>query len=182
MLWSNFLEEHHILSPEIWGKTFTGRFRKCSDGYIFPNPPVHRMGNATNILYPRCEEREESDPRFIIYWRLSKTTLDFTSELIHLNCPFNIPFKISLKAIIMGPSSQFHDGIQLEILPRLLEVFLRHLPYCRRKAFHDNEYDKINELFNFKCNLVSRFNNLRILLLNWAQKKLFEDLKLLFKQ
>ena len=36
--WSNFLEEHHILSPDIWGKTFTDWFKKCSDGiaiYIF---------------------------------------------------------------------------------------------------------------------------------------------------
>ena len=30
--WPNFLEEHHILSPDIWGKTFTDWFKKCSDG------------------------------------------------------------------------------------------------------------------------------------------------------
>ena len=30
--WSNFLEEHHILSPDIRGKTFTDWFKKCSDG------------------------------------------------------------------------------------------------------------------------------------------------------
>ena len=53
---SNFLEEHHILSPEIWSKTFTVWFRKCSDGYIFSNPTLHRMGNASNILCPRCKE------------------------------------------------------------------------------------------------------------------------------
>ena len=29
---SNFLEGHHILSPKIWGKTFTDWFKKCSDG------------------------------------------------------------------------------------------------------------------------------------------------------
>ena len=50
----------------------------------------------------------------------------------------------------MGVSSQFHDEVQLKILPALLEVFLRHLSYCRRKVFHDDGFDKINELFNFK--------------------------------
>ena len=55
----------------------------------------------------------------------------------------------------MGTSSQFH-GVQLEILPTFLEVFLRHLSYCRRKAFHDDGYYRVNEL-----NLVSRFNKLR---------------------
>ena len=58
-------------------------------------------------------------------------------------------------------SSQFHDGVGLKTLPTLLEVFLRHLSYCRRKAFHDDGYEKINELFNFNCNLVLRFKNLR---------------------
>ena len=33
--WSNFLEGHHILSPEIWRKNFTDWFKKFSDGYIF---------------------------------------------------------------------------------------------------------------------------------------------------
>ena len=45
----------------------------------------------------------------------------------------------------------------LKILPALLEVFLRHLSYCRRKAFNE-AYDKINEFSNFKNNLFSRFN------------------------
>ena len=34
-------------------------------------------------------------------------------------------FKITLKTIIMGPSSQFHDGVQLNILPtRTSEILL----------------------------------------------------------
>ena len=44
----------------------------------------------------------------------------------------------------MGASSQFNDGVQLKILPTLSEVFLRHLSYCRRQAFQDDGYDKIN--------------------------------------
>ena len=68
--------------------------------------------------------------------------------------------KFSLKAIKIGPSYQSHDGVHLKILPRLLEMFLRHLSYYHMKAFYEG-YDKINEFSNFKCNLVSRFNKLR---------------------
>ena len=69
---SNFLEGHHILSPEILGKTFTDWFKRCSDGYIFSvwyklihfflplNPAIHRMGNAPNILCSRCKENKNS--------------------------------------------------------------------------------------------------------------------------
>ena len=110
------------------------------------------MGNAPNILNPRCKERKEYHPHFIFYCKLSKTTLDFVSELIHLNYSSNIPFKISLKAKAkMGGSSQFYDDIQLKILPTLLQLFLRHPSYHSKKAFHDDGYDKTNELFNFKC-------------------------------
>ena len=58
---------------------------------------MHRMGNALNILRPKCKEQEESYTHFIFYCKLSKTTLKFMSELINLNYSFNIPFKISLK-------------------------------------------------------------------------------------
>ena len=40
---------------------------------------------------------------------------------------------------------------------KILEVILMHL----FKACHEDEYDKINELSNFKCNLFSCFNKLR---------------------
>ena len=58
---------------------------------------MHRMGNALNILRPKCKEQEESYTHFIFYCKLSKTTLKFMSELINLNYSFNTPFKISLK-------------------------------------------------------------------------------------
>ena len=58
--WSNFLELHHIFSSQILDKTFTDWFKKCSDKYIFSNLAIHRMGNAPNILCPRCKEQEES--------------------------------------------------------------------------------------------------------------------------
>ena len=60
----------------------------------------------------------------------------------------------------MRISFQSHDGISLKALPTLLEVFLRHLSYWRRKAFNE-VYDKINEFSNFKYNLISRFSQLQ---------------------
>ena len=110
----------------------------------FSNHVIHRMGNAPNILCPRCNEQEESHPHFILYNKLFKTTLHFISDVMNLNYSFNITSKISLQATIMGASSQSHDGVPLKILPILLEVFVRHFSCCIRKAFHDDGYDKIN--------------------------------------
>ena len=75
------------------------------------------MGNTPNILCPRCKEQKESQNYFIFYCKLSKITLDLISELINLKYAFNISFKITLKTIIIGTPSQFHDGVQLKILP-----------------------------------------------------------------
>ena len=61
----------------------------------------------------------------------------------------------------MGTSCHTHDSVKLEILPKLLQVFLRHLSYCRRKAFYEDGYSKIHEFSNYKGNLISRFNKLR---------------------
>ena len=80
------------------------------------NPSIHSMRNAPNILCPRSKEQKESQPYFIFYCKLAKITLDFSSKLINLKYAFNIAFKITLKTIIMGTSSQFHDGAQLNIL------------------------------------------------------------------
>ena len=32
--WPNFLEGHHVLSPDIWSKSFTW-FKKCFDGSLY---------------------------------------------------------------------------------------------------------------------------------------------------
>ena len=119
---------------------------------------MQRMGNAPNIPLPRCSEQGESHHNFIC--KLSKITLDYISEVISLDYTFNNPFKFSLKTIIMGASPQSHNGIDLKILPTLLEVFRRHLFYCHRKVFHEDGYIKVSELSNFKCNHVSHFNKL----------------------
>ena len=154
------------LSPEIWGKVFTDRF-KCSDGYIFSiwyklihfslplNPAIHRMGNSPTTLCPRCKESDETHPHFIFQCKLSQTTLNFINELINRNCTFQSPFIFKMH---QRNSSHSHDGMKLEILPTLIEVFIRHLSFCRRKAFYEDGYNKIHELSNNKGNLISRFN------------------------
>ena len=51
------------------------------------------------------------------------------------------------------------------------------------KACNENEYDNINELSNFKCNLVSYFNKLKDTANELSSKKtFFEELELHLKQ
>ena len=122
-------------------------------------------------------EQDESHPHFIFYCKLSKVTLDYISELININYSFNLSFKFSLKPSKWAPS-QFYDSIHLKILPTLLEVILMHL----FKACHEDGYDKINELSNFKCSFVSFFNKLRDAANELGSKKKLEDLELHLKQ
>ena len=57
----------------------------------------------------------------------------------------------------MATSPHTHDDVKLEILQTLVEIFLWHINFCRRKAFYRKGYDKIAELSDFKENLISRF-------------------------
>ena len=61
----------------------------------------------------------------------------------------------------MGSFDKTHEDVKLEIFPTLIEVFIRHLSFCRRKAFYKDGYNKINELDNYKENLISRSKNLK---------------------
>ena len=46
------------------------------------------------------------------------------SELIiNLKYTFNIPIRVTLTTIIMGTSSQFHDGVQLKIYLHLAQRY-----------------------------------------------------------
>ena len=86
--WINLLEGHHILSPDIWGKTFSNWLEMLwwIASYVFSiwykliyfslplNPAIDRMGNAPNIMCPRCKEQEKSELYFIFYCKLSKIT------------------------------------------------------------------------------------------------------------
>ena len=66
------------------------------------NPGKQRMCNTLNILCPRCRKQDNSHPHFIFYCKLSKVTPVYISELINLNYSLDIPFKFSLKTIILG--------------------------------------------------------------------------------
>ena len=81
----------------------------------------------------RCKEQNESQPYFIFYCKLSEIILDFISELINLKYGFNIPFKITQKAIIMGTSAQFHDSVHLNILPTLSSAEIVLLNWAQEK-------------------------------------------------
>ena len=118
------------------------------------------MGSSPTTLCPRCKETDQTHPH-LFQCKLSQITLNVINELINRNCTFQFPFKICIRDILMGNSSHSHNGVKLEILPTLIEVFLRHLSFCRRKAFYDDGYNKIHELSNCKGNLISRFSVLR---------------------
>ena len=122
---------------------------------------------------PRCKERDEFHPHFIFHCKLYQTTLNFINELFNQNYNFQSPFKISIKNILMGMSCHTHDGLKLDILLKLIEVFLRNLSFCRRKAFYDDGYSKIHELSNYKGNLISRFNTLRDISTEMGSKESF---------
>ena len=65
----------------------------------FWKPSIHYYSNKGN--------RKVKDLQKLSNKEISKTTLDFISEHINLKLTFNIPFKISLKALIIKSSLQF---------------------------------------------------------------------------
>ena len=108
-------------------------------------------------------------------------------QITLLNCTFNTPFKVSLKAIIMEALVHFLDGVLLQIFLDLWEVFLRHY-IAKRKAlmkmdkdifisakrgFDEDGYEKINKLSNFKCSLASRISKLRDSAIELGSKNTF---------
>ena len=131
------------------------------------------MGNTPNSLSPRCNESEESHPQFIFHCKLSQTTLNFITRLINLNYKFQSPYQINITDILMGLYNNTHENIKLEIFPILIEVFLRHPSFCRRKAFYKDRYNEINELDKYKGNLISRFNTLKDKAIELGSKKSF---------
>ena len=87
------------------------------------NPTIQRIGNAAKIL-----SWMGIDFQFYIIFccnlsRISLTRL-LTSELIiNMKYFFTIPFRITLKIIIMGTSPQFHDRAQLKFYPHLAQRY-----------------------------------------------------------
>ena len=138
------------------------------------------MRNTPNILCLRCKEWKESHPEFIFYCKLSKITPDFISEitldfiigLINLTYYYEVPFKISLKSIITGTFSQFHDGVQLQMFyTHFYRCFSGIFPNVVGKFFMMIGMTKLTNFFilNVILSLVSISSE--ILVLNWTQKK-----------
>ena len=134
---------------------------------------MHRMGNTPTILCPRCKESDESHLHFIFHCKLSQNTLNFINRLINENSKFQSPFKVSIKDILMGLFYKIHDDVRLEISPILIEVFIGHSSFCRRKAFYGDGSNKINELDNYKRNLISRFETIRDKAMELGSKESF---------
>ena len=116
--------------PWYLGQIFTDWLIKCSDRHIFSNwynvfhfsllfnPAIYRMGIHQITYVLDCEEQDGSHPNF--YSIANCLKLPYISELVNLNYIFKAPFIIGLKAIIMGNSFQFHDGVHFKILPTLV--------------------------------------------------------------
>ena len=77
-----------ILTPDFGRTFFTDWFIKCYSVMFVYFPPlkpytIYRIGNATNILSPRCKEQDGFTPSLppilpfiIFYCKMSKNTLD----------------------------------------------------------------------------------------------------------
>ena len=142
-------------------------------GWLYFFHLVYTYSFLLTTLCPKCKESDETHTHFLFKCKLSQTTLNFINEVINLNYTFQSPFEICIKYIFMGTSSHSHDGMKLEILPTLIEVFLRQLSFYRRKAFCEDWYNKIHELSNYKGNLISRFNALRDMSIALGSKESF---------
>ena len=87
---------------------------------FFSSLKPSNIHNARNILCPRLKNKKSLNPNFYFITSFPK----LLSELINLKYAFNIPLKITLKTIIMGISSQFHDAVHLNILRTLSSEIL----------------------------------------------------------
>ena len=84
--------------------------------------PMHQI-----FCVPDVQNKKSLNPILYFIASFPKLLWDFISKLINLKYAFNIPFKITFKTIIMGTSFQFHDAVQLNILPTLSsEIMLRN--------------------------------------------------------
>ena len=110
-------------------------FPSCITLFIFlflkPCNAIHRWQNGQRTKYSvssniQCKETKRASTLICILLQAFQnfSRLLISELIINLKYTFNIPFRINLKAIIMG-TSQFHDGAQLaNILPTLSSEIL----------------------------------------------------------
>ena len=84
---------NHIFSLN-YGVKLTNWFKKCFDGWIFSNPAIHRMGNATNILCSRCKElinlRFNLASLLLLNWGQRKTSRETWNTPLNYNGKLNV--------------------------------------------------------------------------------------------
>ena len=176
----NFIEGYQNLSQSIQGETVTGWFINCSNGYILSiwdkfvhfalplNLAIYRVGNSPNSLCPRLQMSFIP----ILYSIVRCIKLPYISELVNRNYNFKTLFKISLKAIIMETSSQFYDGVYLQI------------PLLSYKCFSDITYVEGKPFMKMNMSLMN-FQILSAILLFYQQNQIYcyrNRLKRLFFQ
>ena len=93
-------------------------------GYISPIipflPHIYRIGSCpTHILLQAFQNFSMNSIKFLI-----------NELIINLKYTFNIPFKITLKTIIMR-TSQFHEGAKLKFYPNLAQRYYTLLDWVQ---------------------------------------------------
>ena len=92
-------------------------------GYISPITALlfhiyRRSSCQTHILLQAFQNFSMNSIKFLI-----------NELIINLKYTFNIPFQITLKTIIMGTSSQFHDAAQLKLYRNLAQRYYKLLDW-----------------------------------------------------
>ena len=136
--------------------------------YLSLNPVIHRMGNAANNLCPRYKEREDSHSHFTFYCKLSKTTLDFISELISITS-----LLLFLPKSVSKPSNQQFLLISVMVYS---QKFYQHFQECFSGIFSAAvgvllmmmEMIKSMSFLTLSAILFLASTSSEILLLNWA--------------
>ena len=116
-------------------------------GYISPITALllhiyRRSSCQTHILLQAFQNFSMNSIKFLI-----------NELIINLKYTFNIPFRINLKTIIMGTSSQFHDGAQLKFYPHLAQRYYTLLDWVQ-----ETFVKTWSSLLNNNGNLNVQFN------------------------
>ena len=104
---------------------------------FFCNSPIHRWQNGQHSKYSvswMWRTKRVSIQICILlqaFQNFSRLLIGISELITNLKYTFNIPFRINLKTIIMGTSSQFHDGAQLKFYPHLAQRYCTLLDWVQ---------------------------------------------------
>ena len=102
----------------------------CLNLFIsLPKPCNTQNGQRAKYSVLGVKNKKSLNPNFYFiacFPKFLKTSHQFRLIISYINLKytFNIPFRITLKTIIMGTSSQFHDGVQLKFYPHFSSEIL----------------------------------------------------------